>query len=112
MKMVSLTEDDSLPEGLLDNRLIKFYDPDNALAASQLIDLQSGNEERGICACHLRQSDNQTIYFNEYRWQPICFQQCLRGNPPTARVQDLSKSLNALLKIKSLLKVLLTGYPC
>lgn len=62
-KWFPLTEDDSLPEGLLDSRLLKFYDPDNALAASQLIDLQSGNEERGICALPFtRQSDDKTVY--------------------------------------------------
>ncbi|EOD2820187.1 TPA: YcaO-like family protein [Providencia stuartii] len=62
-KWFPLTEDDSLPEGILDTRLREFYDPDNALAGSQLIDLQSGNEERGICALPFtRQSDNQTVY--------------------------------------------------
>lgn len=62
-KWFPLTGDDSLPEGILDTRLREFYDPDNALAGSQLIDLQSGNEERGICALPFtRQSDNQTVY--------------------------------------------------
>ncbi|EMH4148405.1 YcaO-like family protein [Providencia stuartii] len=62
-KWFPLTEDDSLPEGILDTRLREFYDPDNALAGSQLIDLQSSNEERGICALPFtRQSDNQTVY--------------------------------------------------
>lgn len=52
-----------MPEGILDARLRRFYDPDGALAGSQLIDLQSGNEERGICALPFtRQSDNQTVY--------------------------------------------------
>lgn len=62
-KWFPLPEDDSLPEGILDKRLHRFYDPDNALCARQLIDLQSGNEERGICALPFtRQSDNQAIY--------------------------------------------------
>ncbi|MDC9580260.1 30S ribosomal protein S12 methylthiotransferase accessory factor YcaO [Xenorhabdus sp. PR6a] len=62
-KWFPLPEDDALPEGILDERLHRFYNPDNALCASQLVDLQSGNEERGICALPFtRLSDHQTIY--------------------------------------------------
>ncbi|MDE9453298.1 30S ribosomal protein S12 methylthiotransferase accessory factor YcaO [Xenorhabdus bovienii] len=62
-KWFPLPEDDSLPEGILDERLHHFYNPDNELCASQLIDFQSGNEKRGICALPFtRQSDNQTVY--------------------------------------------------
>ncbi|MBS0854721.1 MULTISPECIES: 30S ribosomal protein S12 methylthiotransferase accessory factor YcaO [unclassified Tatumella] len=62
-KWFPLTEDDDLPEGLLDPALRKFYDPDNVLGASLLVDLQSGNDDRGICALpFIRQSDKQTVY--------------------------------------------------
>ncbi|WP_293795945.1 30S ribosomal protein S12 methylthiotransferase accessory factor YcaO [uncultured Pantoea sp.] len=62
-KWFPLTEDDSLPEGILDARLRKFYDPEESLSASELIDLQSGNDERGICGLPFtRQSDQQTVY--------------------------------------------------
>lgn len=62
-KWFPLTEDESLPQGMLDERLRKFYDPENELSASDLIDLQSGNADRGICALPFsRQSDNQTVY--------------------------------------------------
>jgi len=62
-KWFPLTEDESLPPGMLDDRLRKFYDPENELSASDLIDLQSGNADRGICALPFsRQSDNQTVY--------------------------------------------------
>ncbi len=62
-KWFPLPEDDALPDGILDERLHRFYNPDKALCASQLVDLQSGHEERGICALPFtRQSDNQTIY--------------------------------------------------
>ncbi|GAB7205792.1 30S ribosomal protein S12 methylthiotransferase accessory factor YcaO [Dickeya oryzae] len=62
-KWFPLPEDDSLPEGILDARLHAFYDPEQQLVASDLIDLQSGNHERGICALPFtRQSDQQTIY--------------------------------------------------
>lgn len=62
-KWFALPADESLPEGILDPRLRAFYDPDNALTAAELIDLQSGNVERGICALPFtRQSDQQTVY--------------------------------------------------
>ena len=62
-KWFPLPADESLPEGILDARLRKFYDPENELSASDLIDLQSGNSERGICALPFsRQSDQQTVY--------------------------------------------------
>ncbi|PHM37895.1 conserved hypothetical protein [Xenorhabdus innexi] len=62
-KWFPLPEDDSLPAGILDEHLHSFYNPANELYASQLIDLQSGNEDRGICALPFtRQSDNETVY--------------------------------------------------
>ncbi len=62
-KWFALPEDDSLPAEILDARLRKFYDPENDLCASQLVDLQSGNEERGICSLPFtRQSDHHTVY--------------------------------------------------
>ncbi|PHM56969.1 ribosomal protein S12 methylthiotransferase accessory factor YcaO [Xenorhabdus sp. KK7.4] len=62
-KWFPLPEDDSLPAGILDEHLHRFYNPDNELYASQLVDLQSGNEERGICALPFtRQSDHETVY--------------------------------------------------
>ena len=62
-KWFPLTEDDSLPDGILDQYLRDYYDPENDLQGSQLIDLQSSNEERGICALPFtRQSDGKTVY--------------------------------------------------
>ncbi|KJV46158.1 ribosomal protein S12 methylthiotransferase accessory factor YcaO [Pantoea sp. BL1] len=62
-KWFPLTDDDSLPAGILDARLQKFYDPEDSLSASDLIDLQSGNVDRGICGLpFIRQSDQQTVY--------------------------------------------------
>ncbi|MDZ7278895.1 30S ribosomal protein S12 methylthiotransferase accessory factor YcaO [Pantoea eucrina] len=62
-KWFPLPEDDSLPEGILDARLRAFYNPEQSLSASDLIDLQSGNAARGICALPFaRQSDQQTVY--------------------------------------------------
>ncbi|PPZ30733.1 30S ribosomal protein S12 methylthiotransferase accessory protein YcaO, partial [Escherichia coli] len=62
-KWFAIPADNSLPEGILDARLREFYDPEQTLGASDLIDLQSGNEARGICALPFtRQSDQQTVY--------------------------------------------------
>ncbi len=55
---------DALPEGLLDEHCWAIYNPDGELCASHLIDTNSGNRERGICAIpYVRQSDGQTVYF-------------------------------------------------
>ena len=61
--MVPDPEDDALPAGILDERLHAFYDPQQELSASDLVDLQSGNADRGVCALPFtRQSDQQTVY--------------------------------------------------
>ncbi|ENA3446630.1 YcaO-like family protein [Yersinia enterocolitica] len=62
-KWFPIPEDDLLPEGILDERLLAFYDPENELVASDLVDLQSGNVARGICSLPFtRQSDLETVY--------------------------------------------------
>ena len=54
---------DSIPAGLMDQRLLDLYNPDNELKASHLIDTNSGNTKRGICAVpYIRQSDKETVY--------------------------------------------------
>ncbi|MGZ3806957.1 MAG: OsmC domain/YcaO domain-containing protein, partial [Bacteriovorax sp.] len=54
---------DSLPKGLMDETLLELYNPDNELKASHLIDTNSGNTKRGICAVpYERQSDKETVY--------------------------------------------------
>ncbi|MEX0798291.1 MAG: OsmC domain/YcaO domain-containing protein [Bacteriovoracaceae bacterium] len=55
--------DDSLPEGLMDETLLAAYNKEGELQASHLIDTNSGNNERGICALpYQRQSDKETVY--------------------------------------------------
>ncbi|MFA6237757.1 MAG: OsmC domain/YcaO domain-containing protein [Bacteriovorax sp.] len=54
---------DSLPEGLMDALLLELYNPDNELKASHLVDTNSGNTKRGICAIpYERQSDKKMVY--------------------------------------------------
>lgn len=53
----------SLPAGLMDEKLLELYNPDGELRASHLIDTNSGNSKRGICALpYERQSDKELVY--------------------------------------------------
>lgn len=62
-KWFPIPADNLLPEGILDERLLAFYDPEQELVASDLVDLQSGNAKRGICSLPFtRQSDLETVY--------------------------------------------------
>ncbi len=55
---------DALPAGLLDAATLDIYNPDGELRASHLIDTNSGNAERGICALPFqRHADGETVYF-------------------------------------------------
>lgn len=55
---------DALPEGLMDEKCLELYNSDDELRASHLIDTNSGNVERGICALPFtRNSDQETVYF-------------------------------------------------
>jgi ribosomal protein S12 methylthiotransferase accessory factor len=63
-KWFALEEDDALPSGLLDEYCLDIYNPDEELCGSHLIDTNSGNTGRGICAIpYTRQSDGETVYF-------------------------------------------------
>jgi ribosomal protein S12 methylthiotransferase accessory factor len=55
---------DTWPTGLLTPELQKFYNPEGSAVASQLIDLNSGNQDRGICAIpYTRLRDDKTVFF-------------------------------------------------
>ncbi|REL30956.1 OsmC domain/YcaO domain-containing protein [Thalassotalea euphylliae] len=63
-KWFQLTDDDSLPQGLLDEHCLAIYNPEDELCGSHLIDTNSGNIERGIVALpYQRHSDGETVYF-------------------------------------------------
>ena len=63
-KWFALEDDDALPTGILDEYCLDIYNPDDELCGSHLIDTNSGNKERGICAIpYTRQSDGETVYF-------------------------------------------------
>lgn len=55
---------DRWPAGLLTPELQAFYNPEEGVLASQLIDLNSGNAQRGICAIpYQRLRDDLTVFF-------------------------------------------------
>ncbi len=57
-------ESDIWPKELLTPELQKFYDPEGTCPASNLLDLNSGNKERGICAIpYTRLRDEKVVYF-------------------------------------------------
>lgn len=63
-KWFALTDDDSLPVGLLDEYCLDIYNPTGELSGSNLIDTNSGNIERGICTIpYTRHSDGETVFF-------------------------------------------------
>ena len=62
-KWFPIPESGLLPEGLLSEKLLKFYNPNGELTAMDLIDLQSSHPERGICTLpFVQQSDHKTVY--------------------------------------------------
>jgi len=55
---------DELPAEILDAYCREIYNPDGELCGSHLIDTNSGQRERGICALpYVRQSDGEVVYF-------------------------------------------------
>lgn len=54
---------DTMPEGLMDESLWAYFDPNNELSPSMLFDINSGSGERGICAApYMRLRDQTPIY--------------------------------------------------
>ncbi|MFA5529083.1 MAG: 30S ribosomal protein S12 methylthiotransferase accessory factor YcaO [Thiohalomonadaceae bacterium] len=59
-----LRDDGTWPEGLLTPALRHHYDPDGDLDAEALVDLNSGNAARGICALpYVRERDGAQVWF-------------------------------------------------
>ena len=52
------------PKELLSPELHEFYNPESSIPAAMLVDHNSGNTTRGICALpYVRQRDNTTVWF-------------------------------------------------
>jgi ribosomal protein S12 methylthiotransferase accessory factor len=96
---------EEMPAGLMNEELWDFYDPARELRPWQLVDTNSGNFERGICALpYVRARDNKTFYIpmnvvgNLYVSNGMS-----AGNTKTeARVQALSEIFERSIKNKIL----------
>lgn len=56
-------KEDTMPEGLMNDVLWDWYDPSRELTPAQLVDTNSGNAQRGICALpYTNVMTNQTTY--------------------------------------------------
>lgn len=57
------SEDETIPDGILDDSLWDYFDPNKEITVDKLYDMNSGNGERGICALpYIRERDQKTIY--------------------------------------------------
>ena len=93
--------DDALPEGLMDEKCLQLYNPDNELRASHLIDTNSGHLERGICALPFtRNSDLETVYFPSNLLENIFVSNGMSAgnNLYEAKVQCLSEIFERAVK--------------
>ena len=99
----ALPDDGSWPAGLLSPELQDFYNPERGIDAATLVDLNSGNAARGICALpYVRQRDGTTLWFpvniigNLYVSNGMS-----AGNTPNeARTQALSEIFERHIKFR------------
>ncbi|MCF1428738.1 MAG: OsmC domain/YcaO domain-containing protein [Shewanella sp.] len=92
---------DELPEGILDEYTLEIYNPDGELAGSNLIDTNSGNSDRGICAIpYKRYSDGQTVYIPSNLIENLFLSNGMSAgnNLEEAKVQCLSEIFERAVK--------------
>ncbi|WP_028766302.1 OsmC domain/YcaO domain-containing protein [Shewanella fidelis] len=100
-KWFALTDDDSLPAGILDEYCLEIYNPDGELAGSNLIDTNSGNIDRGICSIpYTRHSDGETVYFPSNLIENLFLSNGMSAgnNIQEAQVQCLSEIFERAIK--------------
>ncbi len=62
-KWFELDEEGSIPAGLMDDYLLEVYNPEGELTGLNLVDTNSGNFERGVCAVPFtRFRDSESVY--------------------------------------------------
>lgn len=94
-------DSDALPVGILDDYSRAIYDPEGELRASHLIDTNSGNVERGICALpYQRHSDGETVYFPSNLIENLFLSNGMSAgnNLAEAKVQCLSEIFERAVK--------------
>ncbi|MGM0525095.1 MAG: OsmC domain/YcaO domain-containing protein [Pseudomonadota bacterium] len=93
--------DDQLPDEILDPYCREFYDPENELRGSHLIDTNSGRADRGICSLpFVRHSDGEVVYFPSNLIENLYLSNGMSaGNTlPEAQVQCLSEIFERAVK--------------
>ncbi|MBE2893707.1 30S ribosomal protein S12 methylthiotransferase accessory factor YcaO [Spirabiliibacterium falconis] len=96
-------EHDAMPQGLMDDTLWHYFDCDGELSPYDLVDLQSGNADRGIVALpYVRQRDHQTVYIPQSIIANLYVSNGMSaGNSENeARVQALSEIFERFVKNK------------
>lgn len=94
---------DVMPEGLMDESLWDYFDPERELSSAKLFDINSGTGERGICAApYHRLSDGKTVYIPINIIANIFVSNGMSaGNTKNeARVQSLSEVFERYVKNK------------
>lgn len=94
---------ESWPADLLTPELQAFYNPDSSIPADMLVDMNSGNLERGICAIpYIRQSDSAEVFFPVNIISNLYVSNGMSaGNTPAeARAQALAEILERHVKFK------------
>ena len=102
-KWFPIEDEALLPQGILDEHLFEHFDPNQELTPELLVDLQSGNYERGIVALpYVRQSDQQTVYIPQSIISNLYVSNGMSaGNSQfEARVQGLSEVFERYVKNK------------
>ncbi len=94
---------EAMPEGLMDESLWNYFDPENELSPAKLFDINSGTGERGICAApYHRLRDEKTVYIPINIIANIFVSNGMSaGNTKNeARVQSLSEVFERYVKNK------------
>jgi ribosomal protein S12 methylthiotransferase accessory factor len=78
------------PAELLTPELQAFYNPEGSIPAETLVDMNSGNEERGICAIpYVRQRDGAEVFFPVNIISPAPRPTSCEFNPQPTTFQDI-----------------------
>ncbi|OOF68269.1 30S ribosomal protein S12 methylthiotransferase accessory factor YcaO [Rodentibacter caecimuris] len=102
-KWFAIEDENLIPSGILDDHLFHYFDPNDELTPELLVDLQSGNLERGIVTMpYIRQSDQQTVYIPQSIIANLYVSNGMSaGNTQNeARVQGLSEVFERYVKNK------------
>lgn len=95
--------DASWPTGLLTPELQAFYNPEGSIPADMLVDINSGNIERGICAIpYIRQRDAAEVFFpvNIISNLYVSNGMSAGNTPEEARAQALAEIIERHVKFK------------